>query len=530
MGGFILTGVMVDLPENRFATTTLQTLLRRHVRLLFLVALGVGIIVFVGSWLLPPMYSSEVRLVASQGVLTPLLGNMPQVALNLDGKAFREAALSEALRWEALRRAFPELKGLPLRELEKPYRFSVRLVEGRNSFVLTLATRAPDPTQAEALARAWGEVLLDWDRARIRDGFTRYRISLEAQVKALEEQLKDPNLGAQEKMGLQTSLAMTLRDLQLSRALEVTASPQLSQLEEARLAEKVFPRPLLFGIVGGFLGGLLVLMGLVIKDGLDQTVRTAEEVHRFTQLPVLAEYPLLPPGSPVEESEAFKESSSFLRTSLTPFIINEEKKWLLLTSPNPMEGKTSIALSLGRAFARSGKRTLLIDLDLRHPLLTQRVRMFYPDLPGVEKGLEAFFDLPISLPEAFSLEKDLWIVPTVHPIEEPSESLAKEIRTLFRLLKEEPFDVIIFDAPPLIFPDAMVIAPHVSGVLLVVAEGKTQRRATEAAVEALRQIGARILGVVVNRVREGRLWKGGSYGYAHRYYRYRYPRRVRDSK
>lgn len=509
--------VMLELPEDEISFKEALVVLRKYARWAVLTALVLGAVIFALSGLLPPRYESSLRLVASQGILTPVTLSLPQMALNLDGKAFSEAAMSRGVRQEALRKAFPD-RNMSLEESERVYRSDVRLKEGRNSVVLTLRVRAPSPEEAQALAEAWGEVLLLWDQKRVRQAFTQYRVSLEAQASALEAQLQDPTLGSQDRLNYQTALANTMRDLHLARALEVTASGQLGLLDPASPAAKVFPRPLLFGGVSGILGGVLVLLLGFIRESLDQSLRSAEEAYRLTGLPVLSEFPDLPPGSPVVESLAFKEAASYLRTSLNPHLVNEEKKTLLITSPLSEEGKTSVALALGQAYARSGKRTLLVDLDLRHPLLTKRVHALYPNLPPVRRGLEAFFQLPLDLPSPVPLEEDLWILPALGALENPSEALTKEFRTLYRFLEEGPYEVIIFDVAPLLFPDSLVVAPHVSGTLLVVAEAKTHRRALQEGLDTLKRIGARILGLVLNRVREGRFGQGrGDYRYPYRY-------------
>lgn len=514
---------MVETPEDAPSLTDLWRTLRRYLPW----ALGAALVMALGAYLvgrsLPPRYQSGARLVASQGVLSPTLGSLPQVALSLDGRAFREAALSREVRQLALRRVLGE-GAPPLEEAERRYRFRANLVEGRISVVLTLSLQAPTPEEAKALAEAWAGALLEWDQNRIRQGFRQYRTSLEAQALALEKELENPTLSEQDRLSLQAALGNTLRDLQLARALEATASGQLALLDPASPGVQVFPRPLLFGALSGALGGFLVLLLGFLREGLDQSLRSPEEAHRLTGLPVLAEFPALPPGSPVEESEAFREAASYLRTSLTPLLAGEEQKVLLVTSPAPGEGKTGLALSLARAFARSGRKTLLVDADLRHPLLTRRAQAFYPGVPGEGEGLDRFLTSAASLPRFLPLEEGLWLLPAYAPLPDPAEALGREARNFFRYLEGLGYEVVVLDTPPLAFPDALVLAPRASGVLLVVAERRTDRRALQAAWDTLRQLGVRVLGLVVNRVREGRLWSGqGGYAYAYRY-RYRYRR------
>lgn len=513
---------MVETPQDEPTLADFLAVVRRHLLWILVLTLGLAAVVYFVSRNLPPRYASTARLVIPQAVPFPVLSGLPQPAVSLDGRAFREAALSRTVLKEALSRVLHgELVRGGTKALEaalKRYRFRAGLTEGRTSAVLSLTVESPEENEARFLAQAWAEALVAWDRARVQQSIAQYRASLEAQIQALEAVLKRLGPGEEERRALEAQLGDTLRDLYLVQALEATATSQLAPLEPATLPERVFPRPLLFGLLGGLLGGFLALTGALVREALDQRIRSSEEAHRLTGLPVLAEFPDLPPGSPVETSEAFREAASYLRTSLGSALMNESPKVVAVTSPSPQEGKTSVALALAQAYARSGKKTLLVDLDLRYPLLTQRVaRLYRVVLPN--KGLEAFLRLPLALPDPLWLEENLALMPSLASLEDPAEALSREFRTLYRLLlEEEAYEVIVLDNPPLIFPDALAAAPHASGVLLVVQEGKTARKALEASLEVLRQVGVRVLGLVLNRVSRSRFGGGpGGYGYPYRY-------------
>lgn len=506
--------------EEELNLANVFQLMRKNWVWILVSTLGFGIAVYFTSISLPPRYASASRVVVAQTVFSPGLLGLPQSSVSLDGRAYTEAAKSTTLQANALAKVFGEELLEQNEDLEKlfaRFRTRVKLIEGRSSAVLTLEVVTRDKEHVQALTQAWAETLVMWDRERVRRSVTQYKASLEAQVLALRTALRSNSLDNEVRRSLESQLGSILRDLYMARSLEATATGQLALLESASVPKQVFPRPLLYALLGGLLGGVAFFSLVLFRDSLDTRVRSSEEVHRLTGLPVLSEFPDLPPGSPVETSEAFREAASYLRTSLRPLLMNEDRKILAITSPGPLEGKTSIALALAHAYARSGQKTLLVDLDLRHPQLTKRVAELYGVIP--KQGLEAFFNLPISLslPELVPLAEDLYLCPTLEAQQNSSELLGQEIRTLIKLLNESyDFQVIILDNPPVVFPDALVVAPHTSGVVFVVAQQKSDRKSVLASMQIMKQIGVRILGMAMNRVSETRLsqvFQDGAYGY-----------------
>lgn len=506
--------------EEEISIANVIQLLRKNLIWIFLATFGFGIAVYFVSINLPPRYASASRVVVAQTVFTQGLVGLSQSSVSLDGRAYTEAAKSKTIQTNALAKVFGEeaLKQEErLEELFARFRTRVKLIEGRSSAVLTLEVATRDRGLAQTMTQAWSEALIAWDRDRVRRSVTQYRASLEAQVSALRTALRSGSLDNEVRRSLEAQLGAILRDLYMARSLEATTTGQLALLESATLPKQVFPRPWLYALLGGLVGGIAVFLLVLLRDSLDTRVRSSEEVHRLTGLPVLSEFPDLPPGSPAETSDMFKEAASYLRTSLRPFLMNEEPKILTITSPSPSEGKTSIALGLAQTYARGGQKTLLVDLDLRHPRLTKRVAELYGVSP--KQGLEAFFKLPISLsfPEPVQLADDLYLCPTLEAQQNSPELLGQEIRTLIRLLSESyDFQVIILDNPPIVFSDVLVVAPHTSGVLLVVAEQQSDRKAVHGAIEIIKQIGVRVLGIAMNRVSKTRLSRAlqyGAYGY-----------------
>lgn len=191
---------------------------------------------------------------------------------------------------------------------------------------------------------------------------------------------------------------------------------------------------------------------------------------------------------------AAAEAYRSLRTSLLYASLDREVKTVLVTSAAPGDGKTSIAANLGVALAESGKRVLLVDCDLRRPGLAQAFGLA-PE-PGLTEAL-----LTESLEPAVQATSvpSLSVLAAGQQPPNPGEFISSQ--RLGRLLSHlrEQFDVVLVDSPPVgIVADAAVLAPQVDGVLLVVRAGHTRKDAAEQAKQQLQQVGARLLGAVLN--------------------------------
>ena len=186
--------------------------------------------------------------------------------------------------------------------------------------------------------------------------------------------------------------------------------------------------------------------------------------------------------------------------NLTHTVSGNGPRIVAVTSPVALEGKSSVAISLARASARAGKRTLLIDLNTRRPILHQEFR--------IARGhdiVSTLVNLPRIKPEPVLVKNNLYVIPCLQPLENPPRLLSELFRPFIKSLTENsPFDSIILDTPPVLtVTDTLIMAPYTSGVLMVVREGYTDRRQLRSALEILKRVGAQTLGLVMNRVREG---------------------------
>ncbi|NPV81507.1 MAG: CpsD/CapB family tyrosine-protein kinase [Firmicutes bacterium] len=209
------------------------------------------------------------------------------------------------------------------------------------------------------------------------------------------------------------------------------------------------------------------------------------------------------PRSPV--TEAFRT----LRTNLQFASLDKPLKSLLLTSTGPGEGKSTVAANLSIAFAQSGKQVILVDADLRRPrlhsLFSLKNDVGLTNMLLGGNGVDALQDSRI---------RGLRILTSGPLPPNPAELLGSgAMNSVIQALSQEA-DIVVYDTPPVIaVTDAAVLAPRVDGVLLVLKLGATSREAAVRAKTLLENSRGRILGIVINDVKNE-----ASYGYYYYYY------------
>ena len=189
------------------------------------------------------------------------------------------------------------------------------------------------------------------------------------------------------------------------------------------------------------------------------------------------------------------EQYKTLRTNIQFASPDREIRSIMITSPNPEEGKSTTAGNLAVVFAQQGKKVLLVDADLRKPT----VHYTFNVLNTV--GLTTVLVNRISLANAIvqTNEENLHVL-TSGPIPpNPSELLASN--AMQELMKEmyQEFDLVIFDTPPVMtVSDAQIIANRCDGLILVISSGKTEIEQALKAKEVLQSATGKLLGVVLN--------------------------------
>jgi succinoglycan biosynthesis transport protein ExoP len=224
------------------------------------------------------------------------------------------------------------------------------------------------------------------------------------------------------------------------------------------------------------------------------------------------------PRSPI--SEAYR----ILRTNIQFSAVDKPLGTLLVSSPNPIEGKSITLANLGVVMAQAGLSAILVDSDLRRPVLH---KIF--DLPNKEGLTTALLDGEFNLDGRLqTTQVENLKVLTSGPLPpNPSELLgSQKMKVLIESLKGKA-DVVLFDSPPtLVVTDAAVLAGQVDGVFLVADAGHTRREMAWRAKEDLLKVGANVLGAVLNKLSP----RGAGYYYYYYYSRDGDGRRRRKRK
>ncbi len=284
---------------------------------------------------------------------------------------------------------------------------------------------------------------------------------------------------------------------------------------------------------------LSVIMGLglgigiaFVKEYFDRTIKTPEQIEKrgFTVLsaiPVIeVEAKLdgkqlkkdegrniaahlityLSPKSPV--AEAYRT----MRTGIQFAKLDRKIKSIVVASSAPKEGKSTTASNLAITIAKADLKTVLLDTDLRRPVLH---RVF-----GVkrEPGLTDYLFGRAEFDEIFKpIEiENLYLVPCGVVPPNPAELLGSEKMKEFVEYLKLNYDFVIFDTPPLVaVTDALILANQVDGVLLVASAGKTEIDVLDKAREMIYRVGGNVIGVLLNNFDAS-----ATYGTYYRYYRY----------
>ena len=295
----------------------------------------------------------------------------------------------------------------------------------------------------------------------------------------------------------------------------------------------VSPQPIRDTVVGAVVGLLLGVALVVLREQLDDRLRSVQAVEQATGLAVLAQLPYdeetaAGPGqlAAVTRPKApLTEAVRALRTSVEYLSIDEAVRVIVVTSAAPGEGKSFVSANLAALFADAGYRTLLLSADLRRPGIS---RLF--DVPARSPGLTNVV-VPVAAHAVSGngaappspLDRDsswlgytsfgpvaevvktpmrnLLFLPSGPVPPNPAELLASQRMTEVLNELRQKADVVVIDTPPLLpVTDAAVLAAKSDGVLLVTALGETRRSAAQRAKAILDGTQARILGVVVNKV------------------------------
>ncbi len=269
--------------------------------------------------------------------------------------------------------------------------------------------------------------------------------------------------------------------------------------------------------------GLAVAIGIILATAvvflieyLDDTVKTKDDVMRVLNASTLGEIGLLKNRSDkliaaIEPRSANAEAYRMLRTNISFSSVDQAIRMILVTSASPSEGKSITAANLAVTMAQAGYRTVVLDCDLRKP--TQHKVFGISNDVGLTNALLSHANLT-SFMRPTRVE-NLRVLTTGPLPPNPAELLGSRSMSDLLTMMQNDTDVIVIDSPPVLaVADAAILSRTADGVLLVVDSGKTKRESALRAKEALEKAGARLLGIVLNRLPSGSSY----YSYNSKYY------------
>ena len=321
---------------------------------------------------------------------------------------------------------------------------------------------------------------------------------------------------------VKTKLAQTITGARTGEDDEIT----VSVWDPAHVVPgRVQPKPVRNTLIAALLGGILGLLAAFLREHFDRALRTRESVEQAFGVPVIGQIPFVRQrkrdrrgvfaGGPGQGAEAFRA----LRANLQYLAVKRPLRTILITSPSPEQGKTTVAANLAVAIAQSGASTVVVEGDLRRPRLDAAFNV--PDeragLTSVLVGSADVDDALVEVNLPASAERAQYgddagrvaILPSGPLPPNPSELLSSLQMTDLLERLASTYDYVLIDSPPVLaVADALELARVVDGVVLVV---RRNRASTDEAREfraLVDRLGLNLVGVVFTDVAQT-----GAYGY-----------------
>ncbi len=463
------------------------------------------LVVLVGMLLVTPQYEASTRL----RVYTAARGSVDWVDYDI---AYTERLMNT---YSQLATSQPVLQELA-QQLNLANLPSISAQVVSDTELMQINVEGADPAQVTAVANGLAQILVARSEDYAGGGRTAQDI-LSEQLTQAEDELNQAQLAYVEAVG--SSPADSARVAALSRAVDLKQevyTALLQQYERTRVAEElrtnaltivepaILPREpskpnWMTNLILGGLVGLVAGAGLAfLFERLDTRVQSTDEIEELTALPTLGRIPYVRKGPAhvfLGDAIPAQEAYHRLQAKLEARVQADGLRSILITSPEPGEGKSAIVANLAQALANAGRRVVVVDANLRRPIMHQILDV------SNKVGLSNVLSQEWTVKEAVQTTRTpgVWVLTSGTPHPNPAQLLnSAGMPSLFEELAA-PFDVILLDSPPVLaVADATLLAPLVDGVLLTVGRAQTKRDSIEAAIEQLAGVQARLLGVVVN--------------------------------
>jgi polysaccharide biosynthesis transport protein len=375
-------------------------------------------------------------------------------------------------------------------------------VEGHGeSSVVNISATSTSPVLAAAIANTYVQQFVKEEQSINRQYLKSALAIVNKQLRALSRQQRVGPDGLELQDRAQTlNLLAELKEGNVQVAAEALVPASPSSPKTSRNTA-----------LGALLGLVIGLVLVFLLERFDRRIKHPEDLEKIYGLPSLGAIPKSttlfrpvsdPVGLPPAEAEAF----SLIRAHLRFFNVDRDLRTVMVASPAPGDGKTTVARHLAEAAARSGSRVLLFEADLRHPTLAQQLGI-QPG-PGLAEVLigsmplsEATRSVRLQAAPGEGITGRTLDVLTAGAVLPPNPAELMESAVMSGILEQTrpTYDLIVIDTPPLtVVSDAFPLLRKVDGVIVVGWIGRSKRDAAVELHRALSGSGAPVLGVVAN--------------------------------
>lgn len=401
---------------------------------------------------------------------------------------------------------------------------SISVQPVRDTLLIIVSVEHENPEWAATVANMLVEVFSAQNQTLQESRYVEPKVNLEgelerlrAQIQSIEAQLVDlddsvSSAETSELSRLQTDLAQyrlsytnLLQSYEDLRIAEARAYSNVVMVEPAQApVNPIRPKVITNTILAAVVGAMIAVGGVFLVEYLDDTIKSSDEIIQRLDLPVLGliisngrsengtTYIEKHPRSPL--SEAYRT----LHAKVGFVNVDHPVRTLLITSPGPREGKSTVAVNLAVVMAQGGSKVILMESDLRRPSTHRKL--------GVTNRV-GLTDLFVRIPPEFeqvlftSRIDNLRYMTSGGLPQRPVELLSSERMNKIIQYAASKADIVILDSPPAgVVTDAAVLATQVDAVLLVVKSKGTRLPAAVHTLEQLKLAGANVIGVVLNNV------------------------------
>jgi Mrp family chromosome partitioning ATPase len=390
------------------------------------------------------------------------------------------------------------------------------------SGLLDITAQSSNPAFAPALANAVAQVVTNQDNQRTQARFAAVASSTRRQIarngsSSTARLLPNELIFYQDELARLDTLSKFASSAQIERRAEQPGAP-------------VSPTTVRSTLIGLVLGLLLAIALAFFRDSMDRRLRNPRDVESYFRLPVIGHVrdPVMgriayTANGRGKDYQADREAFRIIRRNLESLDRDSPPRSVVVTSTVPEEGKTTVAGSLAFAMAAAGRRTLLIDCDLRRPALSARLGV--EQVPGISDFLAGeatpqeilrtveFGEPSSTNGKALTANGDsasvtlhkLVFIPSGSPTSRAAELLGSTRFEAFLEQVTAVYDAVILDSSPLLpVADTLEIIPHVEGVIVCARDLQTTRDQALAAKAALSRFPERPTAVVVTGIKPHR--------------------------